>query len=452
MESVPLSPRLRTEPDTLMGMGLFHRRQDKRKSHEVFGVTPAVLHDSYVDRGELDEEITRLLARSSHVALRGVSKCGKSWLRQTVLPDAIIVQCRLKKTVVDLYREILGELDIRLEVSSTEHSNIVGRVEATGELGVKLLARVSGTASVEDDEGTSTTTVPSRDINDLRLIADLILASGRRVVIEDFHYLSIAERQRLAFDLKALWDFEVFVVIVGIWAEANMLVYLNPDLTGRVVEVPIVWSREDLARIFAKGGDALNLDFDEHLRDKAIADCYENAGILQSLILGTLDECRIDEEQDDRTTVDSLDALEAAELAYADQLNPLYQEFARRVARGIRVRRNATGIYAHAMAVILDASDATLVAGLSLDDIYEAAHAREERIQKGNLRAVLEKIEELQVDEDGRGLIFAYNDTNRSVSVVDRQVLLYRRYSTVKWPWEDLINTATAEGEDFDQV
>jgi hypothetical protein len=30
----------------------------------------------------------------------GASKCGKSWLRQMVLPDALIVQCRLKKTTL----------------------------------------------------------------------------------------------------------------------------------------------------------------------------------------------------------------------------------------------------------------------------------------------------------------------------------------------------------------
>jgi hypothetical protein len=43
---------------------------------------------------------------------------------------------------------------------------------------------------------------------------------------------------------------------------------------------------------------------------------------------------------------------------------------------------------------------------------------------------VLEKIEHLQVDDEGRGLVLAYNEANREVSVVDRQLLLYRKYST----------------------
>ncbi len=41
---------------------------------------------------------------------------------------------------------------------------------------------------------------------------------------------------------------------------------------------------------------------------------------------------------------------------------------------------------------------------------------------------------------DGRGLVLAYDPTDEKVSAVDKQLLLYRRFATVKWPWEDLIN------------
>jgi len=58
----------------------------------------------------------------------------------------------------------------------------------------------------------------------------------------------------------------------------------------------------------------------------------------------------------------------------------------------------------------------------------------------------------LQVDEDGRGLVLAYNASSADVTIVDRQILLYRRYSTSKWPWEDLITEAVAQGEHFDSA
>jgi hypothetical protein len=417
-----------------------------KQVHEVFGVSNEVLPDSYVDRGDLDEELARLLERPTHIALRGASKCGKSWLRQTVLPEALVVQCRLNKTIVDIYRDALSQLDVHLEVESTSGTQFKGSVKASGDLGIKLLAKLGVETAVEALKEKSTLKAPvGHDVADLRFIADLLKASGHRLVIEDFHYLSVDERQAFAFDLKALWDYGVFVVIVGVWSEQNLLMYLNPDLTGRVKEVPIVWSDRDLRKIFERGNKALDIEFSRPVQDQAIADCFENAGILQALILGTLDEVKISEAPKEHVVIDDVGALEVAAMTYADDLNSAYQLFAKRVSGGIRSRENATGIYAHAIAAILGEPDDALIRGVSIDRVFAVTHGREERIQKGNLHTVLEKFESLQVDDDGRGLVIAYDEAHREVSVVDRQLLLYRKYLTVRWPWEELIAEATAD-------
>lgn len=417
-----------------------------KSTHEVFGVSNVVLPDSYVDRGALDEELRRHLKRPEHVALRGASKCGKSWLRQTVLPNGLIVQCRLNRTTIDIYRDALSQLEINLTVESTSARTWTGRVEAQGDVGIKILAKLGVRAAIEAQQERGSTTQPvGHDITDLRFIANVLKESGRRLVIEDFHYLSVEERRAFAFDLKAMWDYGVFAVIVGVWSEQNMLLYLNPDLSGRVREIPLVWTAPDLRLIFERGGEALNLCFSDDVQKKAITDCFENAGILQKLILNTLDEMKIDEAQARETPVDDMSALEAASMAYADELNALYQQFARRVSKGIRTRENSTGIYAHAMAAIMAESDNALIQGVSIDRIFAVASGRESRVQKGNLHTVLEKVERLQVDDDGRGLVLAYNEANREVSVVDRQLLLYRKYSTVTWPWEELIALSDAD-------
>ncbi len=266
-------------------------------------------------------------------------------------------------------------------------------------------------------------------------------------MIEDFHYLSVEERTHFAFDMKALWDFGVFIVIVGVWSDRNLFLHLNPDLTGRVREVSIVWSDADLRRIFLQGGEALNLEFSDALQSRAIADSYGNCGILQRLIVDTLDQLDLHESPGEITRVDDLGALEHAEMFYAEELNSVYQTFASRVATGIRTRQNATGIYAHAMAVVLSSRDEELIQGVSIDKIYAVASAREPRIQKGNLRLALGRIEAMQVDSDGRGLVLSYSEGH--VRVVDRQLLLYRKYSTVAWPWDDLIADAERQGELF---
>jgi hypothetical protein len=229
-----------------------------------------------------------------------------------------------------------------------------------------------------------------------------------------------------------------------------MLIHLNPDLSGRIEELSIYWVESDLDQILASGGSALGIHFDEGVKERLITDCFGNAGILQRLVLGSLDDLGITEEQRPSVTVTSTTAVESSEMQYAEQLNPLYQQFAKRVSGGIRNKKNSTGIYAHAMAVILESSDGDLMRGLSADRIYEVAHGRQNRIQRGNLTKVLEKFEDLQVDEDGRGLVLSYNEATEEVFVVDRQLLLYRRYATVKWPWEEMISEADRTGTGFD--
>jgi len=173
---------------------------------------------------------------------------------------------------------------------------------------------------------------------------------------------------------------------------------------------------------------------------------YANAGLLQQLTLLTLDEAGIRERGILKKNVSDMKHVEGASLLYADQLNAVYQQFAKRVAAGVRTRKNATGIYAHAMAVIMDATDDELVKGLHARVIFNRAVLRQNRIQYSNLKAILEQLEGLQVDDDGRGLILGYSSASEEVTIVDRQLLLYRKYATVKWPWEDLILEADAQG------
>lgn len=360
--------------------------------------------------------------------------------------DSITVQCRLDKTVLDIYVDALSQLDILFRVQEQSGGRVKGHIEASGEVGFNLLAKLASKLGIETENSTQVTAAPvGRDINDLRHIAEIIKESGKRLIIEDFHYLSVDERRRFAFDLKALWDYGLFVVIIGVWSQSNMLLYFNPDLSGRVEEVSIYWSETDLKAVMDRGGDALNIHFGDTLKNACVQNCFGNVGILQKLVLMTLDAGEIEEACDSTVDVDDAQLLEDAALSYADQLNSLYQQFAKRVSSGIRTRKDSTGIYAHAMAIILDASDSKLMDGISADEIYDIAHSREPRVQKGNLKKVLDKFEELQVDDAGRGLVLVYNEANTEVSVVDRQLLLYRKYCTVRWPWEELISEALAQ-------
>ncbi|MCR2819619.1 hypothetical protein NQ166_12370 [Microbacterium sp. zg.Y1090] len=410
-----------------------------KRADEVFGVSQQVRDDSYVDRAGLDATVAKYLRRDVHISLRGPSKSGKSWLRQLAVPDAIVVQCRLDKTAEDLYKEALGALGINLVIRETKGGNFAGHVESSVTLGQSLILKVAGKLGLSYTRSEELQLEPvSQDVNDLRFVAELLNESGRRLVIEDVHYLSHEERRRLAYDLKTFWDFGVFVIIVGIWSQQS-LIDLNPDLSTRVREFSLSWTQDDLLRIIDKGQSALNLSIDAQVKQKLVSHAYGNAGLLQALALGLLDEAGFDVSAPEVFEVSDANLFDSAAMALAESLNPLYQSFAKRTSAGIRTRQNSTGIYAHTMAVILDSDDDKLINGIHARTIYREAHAREKRIQQPNLKTILRHLDSLQIDQDGRGLVVTYDEGQEEVSVVDLQLLLYRKFSTVKWPWEEIV-------------
>ena len=412
-----------------------------KRTDEVFGMSNDILPDSYVDRGALDGELRRLLTRKVHVAIRGPSKCGKSWLRQKVIPDALVVQCRIGSTNIDIYTSALSQLGVQLLVESSSKFGLKGTVEGQFAAGNDLIGKVSGKLGLDATGELAAKNVPiGRNINDLRFIAQLIIESGRHLIIEDVHYLSLEQREILSFDLKALWDFGCFVTIVGVWGDANMFVRLNGELSGRLEELSLEWGPDDLRSIISNGSTALGIEFSREIQNKAIIDAFGNSGLLQRLILRTLDEAKIYEQQPSTVLVDDISWYESAAIFVADQLNGVYIKFGERVATGIRTRQDATGIYAHAMAVIIAAEDSMHMTGIHVDHIFSVSNARQPRIQKSNLKAVLSKIDSLQVDKDGRGLVVTYDADEECVLNVDRQLLFYRKYLTVSWPWEELIS------------
>lgn len=421
-----------------------------KRTDEVFGVSTNILSDSYIDRGHLDKKISKILSRQLHLALRGASKSGKSWLRQNLITNPLVIQCRLGKTVDDIYREALGQLGLKLEVTSSVSTGYTGSAEAESEAGHSLLGKVRAKISGSISGETGTNYEPLRfNISDLDFVATAIRESNRRLVIEDFHYLSTEERRRFAFDLKTLWDLQVYVVVIGVWSDNNLLLNLNSELIDRVREVAITWSNDDLARVLIKGSRALNLDISNDASSKLLRISYNNVGILQRLTLDALDHIGIEEGLETKRTVLSPTDIEDVAMEYAEELNSVYQTFADRVSTGIRQRANSTQQYAYTLAAVMEATDRELLTGVPFSKIHEYANRREPRIQQGNLKNSLKNnLERLQVDDEGRGLVLSYADDR--IRVVDHRLLVYRNYSTIQWPWEDLIRESDLSSASFE--
>lgn len=420
---------------------------------EVFGVRPTISEHSYVDRGALDETLQFYSQRPIHIAIRGESKSGKSWLRQKIFPDANIISCRIDTTVADIYRQILANLNISVEVSGTKSTGLTLRMKAGAEAGWKWLAKASGNIGA-DGEFKKETIIKTvgKDEFDFEFLSGIIGASERRVVIEDFHYLPLEQQRKLAHDLKSFWDHSAFFVVIGVWHAKNYIVELNSDLAGRIEEVNVDWQESELEDSIRKGGVALGVDFlDGFVKDLA-KDSYNNIGIAQSLAYLICQNDRVFQRKSPKVEIYEDGKLAAAGMQYADQIGAVYLAFSRRTSDGIRTRKkNATQIYAHAMWAILEAKDTTFLNGISLDYIFDVSSARQPRIQCQNLKRVLTKLAGLQADENGKGVIVSFDEANEEVVLIDRSLLFYRKYMTVKWPWEEMVLEAEANGSGASQ-
>lgn len=170
------------------------------KLNEVFGIGISVPTYTYVNRSGLDEKFKYLLSTHRHIVIHGSSKQGKTILRKKNLPvvDSIILQCRASTTCVGLYTEILSQIgaDIPTELSETTTLTGTFGAKAAGKAGIPLIAegKVSTDASAQLEKTSEKKAVSiGKNAESLSYVSEQIKKSGKRVVIEDFHYVAIVD-------------------------------------------------------------------------------------------------------------------------------------------------------------------------------------------------------------------------------------------------------------------
>jgi hypothetical protein len=378
-------------------------QSDKLKLQRVFGIATEVSQASYVDRGGLDERLGYLLDTDRHIAIHGDSKQGKSWLRNHVLDEkhTPAVQCQVDDEPERIFQQALGTLGIQAELKTSSTTEFQGTLDLKGsaEIG-KILAKakaegeLSGGASrIKEIEVEPIGQTPA----DLSWVAAILRASGRRLVLEDFHYLSDEQRKRFAFMLKALGDYKLYVIVVGIWPDDHLLTYYNGDLDGRVEDVRLEWSDDSLNAVLQKGGEALNIEFSDELRSAMIKDAFGNVGLIQRLAERVCQEEGIKETLDEPRAVDVGASLEAARTAVAESMDNRYQGFADNFVRGMKRMSEGLEVYKHLLREFTSASTDDLKAGIDSRELLSRMTASGgEAIRQSDLTQALDRVDRLQ--------------------------------------------------------
>lgn len=104
-----------------------------------------------------------------------------------------------------------------------------------------------------------------------------------RIILEDFHYLDEETRKEMSFYLKSFFEQGIYIVIIGILSEQNLLTYFNGDLSGRVEEIDLSWENKDLFEVLEKGEKTLNITFCDNVKNELVNSSFNNVGLLQRL-------------------------------------------------------------------------------------------------------------------------------------------------------------------------
>jgi hypothetical protein len=416
------------------------------KLGEVFGIAASVPKHTYVDRAGLDRKFTYLVGQDRHLVIHGASKQGKTVLRKKNLPEnkCLIVQCGANSTRDRIYLEILRQLETEIPTEISKSLTLGAEVKgkASGKLNLHLVASSEAEIEAEGsiERGSETVLKPvGIDPGSIGYVAQEIKISGKRVIIEDFHYLPEQEKINLAFDLKAFWDSQVFFIIIGIWADQNLLTYYNGDLSGRIEEIDIRWTVEELEKVLQQGETALNIGFEHKIKQEILEDANENVGLLQRIAEKYCYEVGVDESNRKMKIVDDRDSLKKCRDMICVEESVRYRLFDDVVSRGLRDSgQSELKVYQRVVRVCVEASNLELRDGINRADLLNRIQAYESRIRLSDLSAALNKIDRLQANRSISPLVLSYNPNTQKIQLVDREFLFYRKYGNPSWSWQQV--------------
>jgi hypothetical protein len=412
------------------------------KLNVVFGVSNTIPQYTYVDRSGLDTTFSYSMQCDRHIVLHGGSKQGKTVLRRKNIPDgrSVVVQCNATTSRVAIYSQILAALQVSVPTSSSTKYSTTG--EAGGKAGLSIpfvSSEVAGKVTTASETMQSQQAV-GIDAENIHYIASAIKESGRRVVIEDFHYMPEDEKRVPAFDLKAFWDLGIFFIVVGIWAEHNLLTFYNSDLSGRIDEIDVQWKDDELGTVLSKGEEALRMIIVPHIRQRMIDDASQNVGLLQRIaeqfcfFSGVLETSSATVAQ----TLADEKAFQSARAKICGEETVRYRQFGEALSHGFKASEESElRVYMNIARCAIEASDQELRQGMHYNTVFERVSSMNPRIRRSDLTAALQRLNRLQQDRRISPLVLSYNDATKELQLVDRELLFYRKYGSPTWPWEE---------------
>lgn len=272
------------------------------RANQVF-VPGGMPQHTYVARAERDLE-QRLLSVADNLCklatLTGSTKSGKTVLANRVFPRTngqnIWIDGGTVKSENDLWTQILAELGgyTSTEVATSNESSQGITGEVSGAIKVPLLASGGGKAGVSAARKTGSGNKSSLVLSPRPAAISQLRASGKPLIIDDFHYLDRAFQGDVIRALKPLVFEGHPVVIIAIPHRRYDAVKVEREMTGRVQSIPVpAWSIEELKEISQVGFPLLNAKIAAQHANRFAEESYGSPHLMQEFCRGLCVQERI---------------------------------------------------------------------------------------------------------------------------------------------------------------
>lgn len=400
-----------------------------RTLDQVFNLGSEPSRHTYLDRGGLDRQVRSALDSGSHVAIHGESKHGKSWLRARTLPAKKIARAQIVPgmTAGGVLEDALSVTGAAQAVSVTVEVSREHQTE--GKAGVSV--RGKGLAARRTRKIGRKRTIASEPVGEGPAHLNWIAAQfrGKRTpVFEDFHNLDDDEQFAMAFIIKALGELGVPCVVVGIWTDTHLLKLYNGELDGRIQDIKLRWTHNELQEVARNGCRALNVELADEMYAALASDAYTSVGLLVELTKATLRQAGIERRALRRTRLAEMTLVRRARTDVIEQISSRFDPFVERLpdAKGEGLR---DGLLHNLVGAVTAGrfSEQDLLDGVPLDVLYRELSIDDSEMTRDDLREGLQGLEGLQRSVDVRPAVLAFDPARQRLILADRRILLYLR-------------------------
>lgn len=283
-----------------------------------------------------DRLVDALRTKGKQVVVYGHSGCGKTTLLENKLSQLFSLHIKTSCMKGMTFEQILADplRQLKAMYVAERAGKIGGKVGVTAGLPKEITLPVG--FSFESSHEDSTKAVPiAPNVVTPHVVAEMLGVNGACWVLEDFHKIETAEKQKLAQCMKMFMDLsarypDLKMIFIGAVHTAHKVVEYDPELHNRVAEVPVpLMTESELKEIIHLGEQALNISIDPRITDRIVSVSNGLAAVTHQIALNFCHARGIECTQPEKSFLDTskwLPALERYLESSSDTLRTVFEK------------------------------------------------------------------------------------------------------------------------------